>query len=67
VTTTWARLTDGSLSWPSTPVRAAIFGLVIAGILIGAALILVPMLIGIGAHSGTAPPPAAPGAAQPTA
>jgi hypothetical protein len=45
----------------------AIFGLVIAGILIGAALILVPMLIGIGAHSGTAPPPAAPGAAQATA
>jgi hypothetical protein len=34
----------------------AIFGLVIAGILIGAALIVVPMLVGIGSNSGTTTP-----------
>jgi hypothetical protein len=36
----------------------AIFGLAIAGILIGAALIVVPLLIGVGSSSGTTPPPA---------
>ena len=36
----------------------AIFGLAIAGILIGAALIVVPLLIGIGSNSGTTPAPA---------
>ena len=36
----------------------AIFGLVIAAVLIGAALIVVPMLINIGSNSGTTPPPA---------
>jgi len=37
----------------------AIFALVIAAVLIGAALIVVPMLIGIGSNSGTTPAPAA--------
>lgn len=37
---------------------SSIFGLVIAGVLIGAALLLVPMLIGVGAHSGSTPAPA---------
>ena len=37
----------------------AIFGLLIAGVLIGAALIIVPMFIGVGSNSGTAPAPAA--------
>ncbi len=36
----------------------AIFGLAIAGILIGAALIVVPLLIGDGSSSGTTAPPA---------
>lgn len=36
----------------------SIFGLVIAAVLIGAALIIVPMLIGIGSNSGTTSPPA---------
>lgn len=36
----------------------AIFGLAIAGVLIGAALIVVPILIGIGSNSGTTPAPA---------
>ena len=44
----------------------SIFGLAIAGVLIGAALIIVPILVGIGANSGTTPP-AAPSTAQPTA
>jgi hypothetical protein len=42
----------------------AIFALVIAAVLIGAALIVVPMLIGIGSNSGTTPPPP-PAAATP--
>jgi hypothetical protein len=37
----------------------AIFALVIAAVLIGAALIVVPMLVGIGSNSGTTPAPAA--------
>lgn len=36
----------------------AIFALMIAAVLIGAALIVVPMLIGIGSNSGTTPAPA---------
>ena len=36
----------------------AIFGLVIAGVLIGAALIIVPLFVGVGSNSGTTPPPA---------
>jgi hypothetical protein len=36
----------------------AIFGLAIAGILIGAALLIVPMLIGVGSNSGPTPAPA---------
>lgn len=43
----------------------AIFGLAIAGVLIGAALIIVPMLVGIGTNSGTTP--AQPAPAEPTA
>ena len=34
----------------------AIFGLVIAGVLIGAALIIVPLFVGVGSNSGTTPP-----------
>ncbi len=34
----------------------AIFGLAVGGVLIGAALIVVPLLIGIGQNSGTTPP-----------
>ena len=34
----------------------AIFGLVIAGVLIGAALIVVPLFVGVGSNSGTTPP-----------
>ena len=41
----------------------AIFGLVIAGVLIGAALIIVPLFVGVGSNSGTTPPaPPAPAA-----
>ena len=40
----------------------AIFGLLIAGVLIGAALIIVPLFVGVGANSGTTPAPAAPAA-----
>ena len=40
----------------------AIFGLAIAGVLIGAALIIVPLFVGVGANSGTTPAPAAPAA-----
>ena len=40
----------------------SIVGLVIAGVLIGAALIIVPIFIGVGSNSGTAPPPPAPAA-----
>ena len=41
----------------------AIFGLAIAGVLIGAALIIVPLFVGVGANSGTTTPvPAAPAA-----
>ena len=40
----------------------AIFGLLIAGVLIGAALIVVPILIGVGSNSGTTPAPAPPAA-----
>ena len=36
----------------------AIFGLVIAGVLIGAALIIVPLFVGVGSNSGTTPAPA---------
>ena len=36
----------------------AIFGLLIAGVLIGAALIIVPLFIGVGSNSGTTPAPA---------
>ena len=36
----------------------AIFGLVIAGVLIGAALIIVPLFVGVGSNSGTTPPAA---------
>lgn len=38
----------------------AIFGLVIAGVLIGAALIIVPLFVGVGSNSGTTPAPAPP-------
>ena len=43
----------------------AIFGLLIAGVLIGAALIVVPLFIGVGSNSGTTPAsaPAAPAGA----
>jgi len=40
----------------------AIFGLAIAGVLIGAALIIVPLFVGVGSNSGTTPAPAAPAA-----
>ena len=40
----------------------AIFGLVIAGVLIGAALIIVPLFVGVGSNSGTTPPAPAPAA-----
>ena len=36
----------------------AIFGLAIAGVLIGAALIIVPLFVGVGSNSGTTPAPA---------
>ena len=36
----------------------SIFGLLIAGVLIGAALIVVPLFIGVGSGSGAAPAPA---------
>ena len=36
----------------------AIFGLLIAGVLVGAALIIVPLLVGVGSNSGTTPPAA---------
>ena len=36
----------------------AIFGLVIAGVLVGAALIIVPLFVGVGSNSGTTPPAA---------
>ena len=36
----------------------SIVGLVIAGVLIGAALIIVPLFVGVGSNSGTTPPPA---------
>ena len=36
----------------------AIFGLAIAGVLIGAALIIVPVFVGVGSNSGTTPAPA---------
>jgi len=36
----------------------AIFGLLIAGVLIGAALIVVPLFVGVGSNSGTTPAPA---------
>ena len=38
----------------------AIFGLAIAGILIGAALIIFPLFVGVGSNSGTTPAPAPP-------
>ena len=38
----------------------AIFGLLIAGVLVGAALIIVPMFVGVGSNSGTTPAPAPP-------
>ena len=41
----------------------AIFGLAIAGVLIGAALIIVPLFVGVGSNSGTTPAPAPPPAA----
>ena len=41
----------------------AIFGLAIAGVLIGAALIIVPLFVGVGKNSGTTPAPAPPPAA----
>src|SRR5450755_1625187 len=41
----------------------SIFGLLMAGVLIGAALIIVPIFISVGSNSGTTtPPPAAPAA-----
>ena len=40
----------------------SIVGLVIAGVLIGAALIIVPIFIGVGSNSGTTPPAPAPAA-----
>ena len=41
----------------------SIFGLLIAGVLIGAALIIVPLFVGVGSNSGTTPAPAPPPAA----
>ena len=38
----------------------SIVGLVIAGVLIGAALIIVPLFVGVGSNSGTTPTPAPP-------
>ena len=38
----------------------AIFDLLIAGVLIGAALIIVPLFVGVGSNSGTTPAPAPP-------
>ena len=35
----------------------SIVGLVIAGVLIGAALIIVPLFVGVGSNSGITPPP----------
>ena len=40
----------------------AIFGLLISGVLIGAALIIVPLFVGVGSNSGTTPAPAPPAA-----
>ena len=40
----------------------SIVGLLIAGVLIGAALIIVPIFIGVGCNSGTTPPAPAPAA-----
>ena len=40
----------------------SIVGLVIAGVLIGAALIIVPLFVGVGSNSGTTPAPAPPAA-----
>ena len=48
---------------PSTGHREAIgsiFALVIAAVLVGAALIIVPMFVGVGSNSGTTPAPAPP-------
>ena len=36
----------------------SIFGLVIAAVLVGAALIIVPLFVGVGSNSGTTPAPA---------
>ena len=36
----------------------AIFGLLIAGVLVGAALIIVPLFVGVGSNSGITPAPA---------
>ncbi len=41
----------------------SIFGLLIAGVLIGAALIIVPLFVGVGKNSGPTPAPAPPPAA----
>ena len=53
---------QGAASTGHRETIGSIFGLVIAGVLIGAALIIVPIFIGVGSNSGTTPPAPAPAA-----
>ena len=60
-------VTGGSGGGGHREAVGSIFGLAIAGVLISAALIIVPILVGIGSNSGTPSAPAVPqGAIEPT-
>ena len=53
---------QGAASTGHRETIGSIFGLVIAAVLVGAALIIVPLFVGVGANSGTTPAPAPPAA-----
>jgi len=57
---TKAVVSNGGANTGNREAVGAIFTLLVAGILVGAALIIVPIFVGVGSSSGSTPAPVAP-------